>query len=148
MRLEKLQKEIESDEGVFYKIYRDHLGFPTFGIGHLIVKEDPEFGQEIGTPVSKQRVDEAFKKDVEAAINNCKSLYSPHFDSWPDEVQEILINMVFNLGKAGLGKFKKFKEALIQKNWKQAGIEGRDSLWYKQVKNRAERLMQRLEKIS
>lgn len=148
MRLEKLQKELQDDEGIIYKIYADHLGFPTFGIGHLIVKEDPEYGQPLGTPVSKQRVDEAFKEDVDSAIASCKSLYSSHFESWPEEVQEILINMAFNLGRAGLGKFKKFQKALLQKNWKQAAIEGRDSLWYRQVKNRAERLMQRLEKIS
>lgn len=148
MNKERLLEQLKIDEGVIYKIYADHLGYPTFGIGHLIVKEDPEFGQPLGTPVSKERVESAFDLDVKKAITNCKVLYDPHFDSWPEEVQEILINMVFNLGRAGLGKFKKFQKALIEKNWKQASIEGRDSLWYKQVPTRAKRLMDRLEKIS
>ena len=36
MDLVKLREELEIDEGVEYKIYNDHLGYPTFGVGHLI----------------------------------------------------------------------------------------------------------------
>ena len=36
-------------------------------------------------------------------------------------------------------------KALWDKDWERAAIEGRDSLWYRQVTKRAERLMQRLE---
>ena len=38
------------------------------------------------------------------------------------------------------------RAALTELNWKQAAVEGRDSRWYRQVTNRAERLMRRLEK--
>ena len=41
----KLKEEIIRDEGVVYAIYKDHLGYPTFGIGHLVKEADPEFGQ-------------------------------------------------------------------------------------------------------
>ncbi len=44
MNREQVQKQLEIDEGVVYEIYRDHLGYPTFGIGHLIREEDPEHG--------------------------------------------------------------------------------------------------------
>lgn len=64
-----------------------------------------------------------------------------------DEVQEILVNMMFNLGRPRLSKFVNFKSALQEKDWKRAAVEGRDSLWYRQVTNRAERLMSRLEKV-
>jgi hypothetical protein len=37
--------------------------------------------------------------------------------------------------------------AIIKEDWKTAAIEGRDSRWYKQVTNRAERLMTRLEQV-
>ena len=37
MKIDQLRKELEEDEGVEYEIYNDHLGYPTFGIGHLIV---------------------------------------------------------------------------------------------------------------
>ena len=42
MNLDQLRNEIEADEGCEYKIYKDHLGYPTFGIGHLIKETDPD----------------------------------------------------------------------------------------------------------
>ena len=41
--------------------------------------------------------------------------------------------------------FKKFNAAIKDHDWTTAAIEGRDSRWHKQVTNRAERLMVRLE---
>ena len=46
-----------------------------------------------------------------------------------------------------LSKFKKHNAALQCGDWKTAAVEGRDSRWYKQVTNRAERLMSRLEEV-
>ena len=40
MNLEVLRQEIEEDEGCKYEIYNDHLGYPTGGIGHLIIEKD------------------------------------------------------------------------------------------------------------
>jgi len=55
--------------------------------------------------------------------------------------------MLFNLGRPRLSKFKNFKKALDAQDWKRAGIEGRDSVWYRQVGRRAERLMVRMENV-
>ena len=55
--------------------------------------------------------------------------------------------MLFNLGRPRLSKFKNMNLAIATKDWKMAAIEGRDSLWYRQVSNRAERLMTRLENV-
>ena len=41
MNVDKLRAQLEIDEGVVNKIYLDHLGYPTFGIGHLITDSDP-----------------------------------------------------------------------------------------------------------
>ena len=38
---ERLFEQLKYDEGVVYEIYKDHLGYPTFGIGHLVLKSDP-----------------------------------------------------------------------------------------------------------
>ena len=46
-----------------------------------------------------------------------------------------------------MSQFKNFKAALDEGDWVRAGTEGRDSRWYKQVGNRAERLMVRMESI-
>jgi lysozyme len=147
MNIERLQKQLEIDEGVVYKIYEDHLGYATFGIGHLITTNDLESGLELGTPVSEERVAEAFKYDVAISVSECQVLYNM-WDTFPEEVQEILVNMMFNLGRPRLTKFKNMKKALDSRCWELAATEGRDSLWYRQVGNRAERLMGRLENVT
>ena len=142
-------EQLKIDEGVKYEVYEDHLGYKTFGVGHLVTKDDPEWNVPVGTAVPEERVWSAFEQDLETAIWECEVLYgSSCFHSWPGEVKEILVNMMFNMGRPRLSQFVNFKTALEDKNWKKAAKEGRDSLWYNQVKNRAERLMARLEKVS
>jgi len=148
MNIEKIQKQLEEDEGVKYGIYVDHLGYPTFGIGHRILREDNEYWEPIGTSVSEKRVKEAFEKDLHTAVGDCEAIYGARFSSWPEEVHEILVNMMFNMGRTRMRKFKKMKAALLTQDWKTAAKEGRDSKWYDQVPNRAERLMSRLENVS
>ena len=148
MDIDKLREEIEYDEGNVKKVYLDHLGLPTFGIGHLIRESDPEHGQEVGTEVSEERVKECFEKALDTAISECELLYEDGvFGNLPDEVQQILVNMMFNMGRTRLSKFKKMHGAILEGDWKTAAVEGRDSRWHKQVTNRAERLMKRLEEV-
>ena len=143
---ESVYEQLKIDEGVVYEVYHDHLGLPTFGVGHLVLESDPEHGKPLGTPVDEDRVKDCFEKDLDTAISECKILYT-QFEDWPGEVQEILVNMMFNMGRTRLSGFKNFKKALEAQDWKKAGIEGRDSKWYRQVTNRAERLMSRLENV-
>lgn len=141
-------EQLKIDEGVEYEIYLDHLGYPTFGVGHLVLETDPEHGQEVGTAISEERVKECFEKDLDTAISECNALYEDGvFGDLPGEVQEILVNMMFNMGRTRLSKFKKMHAAILESNWTEAAKEGRDSLWYRQVTNRAERLMERLENV-
>ena len=56
--------------------------------------------------------------------------------------------MMFNLGRPRLSKFRNMKKALDKRDWKLAAVEGRDSLWYRQASNRAERLMTRMENVT
>ena len=146
MNIEQLKETLKVDEGVIYEIYNDHLGYATFGIGHLVLDSDPEHGQEVGTPVSEERVDECFEKDVQTVIEDCKKLHDA-WDGYPEEVKQIVANMMFNMGLTRLSKFKRHNAALQCGDWTEAAVEGRDSRWYKQVTNRAERLMSRLEAI-
>jgi GH24 family phage-related lysozyme (muramidase) len=69
------------------------------------------------------------------------------FDDKPDIVQEVLVNMLFNLGYHRLSAFKKFLKAIKKNDWNEAAKEGRDSRWYTQVTMRAERLMSKLEAL-
>ena len=148
MNFEQLRDQLIYDEGVVYEIYEDHLGYATFGIGHLVKETDPEYGQPVGTKVAYQRVMDCFREDCDVAVRECAILYGEdYFEDFPGEVQEILVNMMFNLGRPRLGKFKKMMAALKKEDWKEAAVEGRDSRWHKQVTKRAERLMSRLENV-
>lgn len=146
MNVEKLRKQLEIDEGVVYEIYLDHLNLPTFGIGHLVLKSDPEHSLPVGTQISEERVIKAFENDFNITLNECKILY-PQWDELPEEVKQVLANMLFNVGRPRLTKFAKMNAAIAAQDWKTAAKEGRDSLWYRQVTNRAERLMSRLENV-
>lgn len=147
MNIDQLRKELEVDEGVKYEIYNDHLGYPTFGIGHLVIDTDPEYGEEIGTPVSEDRVAEAFDKDVEIVIDDCERLY-PDFNELPEECQLIIANMMFNMGRPRLSKFKGMKAGVDSRDWNKAADEMIDSAWYRQVPNRAGRLVKRMRALA
>ena len=147
MDLDKLQKELAEDEGCKYEIYLDHLGYKTFGVGHLCKATDPENDMDVGTEVSKERVDECFKTDIEITIEDCNILYS-NFNDIPEEAQLILANMMFNLGRPRLSKFLKLKAAVDDEDWMEASVQMMDSKWAKQVPNRAKRLCERMEKLS
>jgi len=149
MNREAVFNQLKLDEGVEYKVYEDHLGLPTFGVGHLVLESDEEYGKPVGTPVDEERVRSCFERDLDIAIGECGTLYGEGtFGDLPDEVQQILVNMMFNMGRPRLSGFKKFNSAIEAGDWVEAAKEGRDSRWYDQVTNRAERLMVRLENLA
>ena len=147
MNIDQLREELKVDEGVKYEIYLDHLGLATFGIGHLVLNSDPEYGQEVGTPVSEDRVNECFASDVEVVLSECTQLY-PDFNGLPEEVQLIIANMMFNMGRPRLSKFKGMKRGVDARDWNAAADEMVDSQWYRQVTNRADRLVQRMRALA
>ena len=146
MNRSQLKKEIIADEGMVKHIYKDHLGYPTFGVGHLILESDPEYGKPDKTEVSEERVLECLEKDLDTVLGDCKSLYKD-FDDLPEEVQHIVANMMFNMGRPRLSRFHKMKKAVDNRDWQEASNQMKDSKWYRQVTNRAERLCERMAKI-
>ena len=98
--MEKFKEELKKHEGVVYKIYPDPIhgaAAPTLGVGHLVVLGDKHYGQPIGTPVSREEVEEYLANDAQIAVDESKKLYRG-FDDLPLEVQYIISNMMFNLG--------------------------------------------------
>ena len=146
MNVEKLREQLEIDEGVVHEIYLDHLGYPTFGIGHLVTESDPENGLEVGTASSPDRCVESFKSDIEIVLSDCNILY-PDFEDLPEEAQQIIANMMFNLGRPRLSKFVGMKRGVDARDWDAAADEMVDSRWYRQVGRRAERLVDRMRDV-
>lgn len=147
MNVDKLREQLEIDEGVVHEIYLDHLGYPTFGIGHLVTESDPENGLEVGTAISPDRCIEAFESDVQGVLRDCNILYSD-FHDLPEEAQQIIANMMFNMGRPRLSKFKGMKAGVDARDWEKAADEMVDSAWYRQVPNRADRLVVRMRSIT
>ena len=147
MDIDQLRETLKVDEGVKNEIYLDHLGLPTCGIGHLITEDDPEHGLEVGTHIDDERVNELFDQDVQVTLGECRLLYND-FDDLPEEAQQIIANMMFNMGRPRLSRFHKMKQAVDNRDWIEAGNQMMDSRWYKQVTTRADRLVTRMMAIS
>tara|TARA_R110002096_G_scaffold345039_1_gene538554 strand:+ start:151 stop:615 length:465 start_codon:yes stop_codon:yes gene_type:complete len=146
MNLIKLQDEIADDEGVKYETYHCSLGHLTGGIGHLITEWDEEFyDKSIGTRISHEQINDWFAKDIETTIKDCNLLFS-QFNNLPEEIQRVLANMCFQLGRPRLSKFKNMIAAVEDLDWAKMADEMENSNWFRQTPNRAQRLIDRVEK--
>jgi len=63
------------------------------------------------------------------------------FYDLPETIQEILLNMAYNLGVPKLMKFKNTLAAAKAHNWQKMADEMEDSNWYRQVGDRAKELI-------
>ena len=79
-------------------------------------------------------------------LNDCTILYDD-FEDLPEEAQRIIANMMFNMGRPRLSKFKGMKRGVDARDWNAAADEMVDSNWYRQVTKRADRLVARMRAI-
>ena len=146
--IEQLRKELEADEGSGGgKIYEDHLGLKTCGVGHLIRPDDPEYDQPVGTPVSEERVAELFAKDIVWTITDCHKLL-PGFGDLEEELQLVICNMTYNMGLNRMGKFVLFLAAVEAGDMNEAANQMHDSKWARQLPERSGRLIARVRALA
>ena len=87
--------------------------------------------------------------DLQTAIKGAKELMEDHGCADIDEqAEELLIEMVFQLGKNGVSKFKNMWKALAEKNYIGASYEMLDSRWAKQTPNRAKAMAKTIKEIT
>lgn len=146
MNKELLKEQIKRHEGEVLEIYKDSLGYLTFGVGHLVREDDPEFGQPEGTPVTQERVDEVyeidFDKHLEETIHLFESKGGEDFYALPENIQHVLVNMTFNLGGTRFGKFNNMWKGVIENDWEKVAVEMEDSKWFGQVGRRSVELQE------
>ena len=141
MNLIKLQDELANDEGIKYETYYCSLGHLTGGIGHLITEWDTEYyDQPVGTKVPNEQVNDWFESDIKTTIKDCNLLFS-QFDNLPDDIQHVLANMCFQLGRPRLSKFKNMIAAVEDLDWHRMADEMENSRWFRQTPERAKRLI-------
>ena len=80
-------------------------------------------------------------------MSDCHTLY-PDFDDLPEEAKRVIANMMFNMGRPRLSKFKGMKRGVDARDWNAAADEMVDSRWYRQVTKRADRLVERVRALA
>ena len=125
MNIDELREEIASDEGKVIPCTPTIK--PTYdGYIPFINEWDEEYGKPVGTPVSEERVNDLFDKDIEVTISECKELFD-NFDELPEEVQKICANMMFNMGRPRLADSRNFVR-IANNDWQECAPDGRQSL--------------------
>ena len=142
MDLHTLQQEIIQEEGgIILKPYKDHLGYWTIGAGHLIRDNEKD---ELMQPITYQRGLELFLKDFNVSKKDMETFTEGM--SIDVNAKECVLHMVFQLGLPRLNKFVKFKKCLSENDIEGAMVEMKDSLWYRQTTNRANRIIDKMKK--
>lgn len=122
-----VQAWIKQDEGLKLETYVDTTGHLTVG-----------WGRNLQNGIRLDEAELMFQNDLTQTVNEL--LQQPWYGSLPHNVQNALINMNFNLGITKLLEFKDMITALDHKNYRAAAQAALNSLWAKQVPNRAKEI--------
>jgi lysozyme len=145
MNMDRLLESVKKHEGYRNKVYLDTLGKRTVGVGHLCVEDFWEDDKEY----EESFLMEILEKDLSEAIKGANDLMAEHgCMDINEKAHEILIEMVFQLGKTGVSKFKNMWKALSELNYVGASYEMLDSRWAKQTPNRAKAMAKTMKEIT
>lgn len=149
----KLIEEVKEFEGTiqyqtavgYYRngrfwIYKDSLGYPTIGYGHLITASDNFAGG-----IDEAQADALLQKDLVRTVRDAQSIYAQYNMKTPYICQIVLTEMCFQMGKGKVLKFKNTLAAMARGDYKAAAAGIRNSAWYRQTPRRAEVMARRVE---
>ena len=139
---------VEQWEGREHEVYLDTEGNRTIGVGFNLERAGAreriealglDYDQVLAGDqrLTDGQIDALLRPDVEQAMADARDLVE-NFDQLPHEVQEIVVDMVYNLGRDGFAGFENAIDALEQEDFARAADEMQDSLWYGQVGRRAQ----------
>ena len=140
-RFDKAVLQIKEDEGFRGNPYDDTLGYPTVGYGTKL-------------PLTKGEAVMLLRLRLSQMLDRLQD-NRPILKHLPIEAQNIIANMCYQLGDAGVNKFNKFWKALEDWDFKTASLEmlykdssqAQWSLWHTQTPDRCERLAEEMYKI-
>ena len=124
--MKNLTNQLIRHEGFRQHPYKDSVGILTVGVGRNL--------KDVG--ISEDEAKYLLQNDIKTARDELLKRY-PAFNTMTQVRQDVLINMVFNIGIARFQKFKNMIKALIEQDYVRASEEMLDSLWAKQVGKRA-----------
>ena len=141
MNYEDVKSRIKKHEGFIAKVYLDSLGKANIGYGHLLT-EDDDFVE--GVIYDKDILEAIFDKDFDTAKQGLEELVGTLDIAMA--AKGIIIEMVFQLGKTGVSKFKNMFAALNEFDYTRAAEEMLNSAWYRQTPSRCEELSNLMRK--
>ena len=135
MDMDRLLESVKKHEGYRNKVYLDTLGKRTVGVGHLCVEDfwedDKEYEEKFLMTILEHDLSDAIKGANDLmAENGCMDMN--------EKAHELIIEMVFQLGKTGVSKFRNMWKHLSALEYSDAASEMLDSRWAKQTPNRAQ----------
>jgi lysozyme len=137
----RLREQLRQAEGIRFTVYDDANGKPIKA-GSVVVG-NPTIG--IGRELSMRGLTEeeiAYLLDNDLADVLKDAAKFRWFDKLDSVRQNVVLEMLFNLGLTRFLGFKKFIGYMSEQRFTHAAEEMRDSRWYRQVGKRAERLRQ------
>jgi len=136
MNYDKLIESVKKHEGFRDVVYRDTLNKRTVGFGHLCVEDHWEDGKKY----DKVYLEKILEEDLQYAINQGEGMCQDLKVS--DDAKFLIIEMIFQLGSAGVQKFRNMWSALKEDppNYEEASVQMLDSRWAKQTPNRAQEM--------
>lgn len=95
-----------------------------------------------GMAITDEQIDSLFSNSLLQAESTAAN-YAGNWDTLPQGMRDVLVNMAYQLGPTGLREFKDMKKALDKRDWEGVKREMADSEWAskKGTPKRAKRLM-------
>ncbi len=144
-----IEEYIIANEGWHSTAYPDSVGIPTVGVGFNLLRDDaPSKILALGLDydavrhgrlaLSEAQIAALLAQDLEKAMAGAAALV-PGWSALTPSRRRALVDMAFNLGVGGLGKFSRFLAAVNREDWQCAEAEIVDSLYFRQLGARARR---------
>ncbi len=137
--IDKLAEILTVDEGKRTLCYDDATGETikpgTTVKGNITIAIGRDI-QNFG--LSEDEIQMLLKNDIKRVIEEANNF--PFYNSLNEVRKIVILSMLFNLGLTRFNKFVKFKKALHAGSYTTAANEMRDSLYYKQLSHRVEKL--------
>ena len=139
---DELKARIRDHEGCVDHVYLDSLGKATVGIGHLVMPHEKERFKP-GVKISADDIEDLFLIDLNRACAGAEQLISENYKGdkrLAQAIEHVIVEMVFQLGKTGVSKFRKMWKALSDGDKKEAAAQMVDSRWHSQTPIRCKEL--------
>lgn len=134
--VEEIANWIKEHEGCELTPYEDTAEPPRITIG---------FGRNLSdVGISIEEAEMLFESDLQIAIDECEEFFYC-FSDHPQEVKIVLVDLMFNMGRPTLENFVKFREALLDDNYRECAKELEDSKYFHQTGRRAKRNIELLK---